>query len=249
MCNHHRWEANQSLKAALLRKGRPCQGTFQPGHKVAYFRARTATGDGEGSAKGYAPSTASRSGGVQIRTIWSLEKFGRDLQLQPRAFRHSDRPVPASDRKRAMVTTLWQERGKRAFCTSTGDSCAPEASRSDTPIVVPASDQRVLQQLEDSAPAALDDLTKHAVVDDPAKNAGNELSAPAPATPVAPEASEQQAPRPRPMFTPNSSGHHGSQGEGHVSRSRRFGCRQPSSARTGSSFRTFTSWAARTSSC
>ena len=107
------------------------------------FRARTVTGDGKGSAEGY------RQG-----IVLALD---RDLQLRPRAFRHSDRPVPASDQRvlqqlkdsaPAAATGTgrphqarrggqpwqrlhqarrggrpWQERGRRAFCASTGDSC------------------------------------------------------------------------------------------------------------------------------
>ena len=53
MKNHHAFEAHEALRAALLRKSRPYRGTFSPGQKIAYFRARTATGDGEGSAEGY----------------------------------------------------------------------------------------------------------------------------------------------------------------------------------------------------
>ena len=106
MCNHHRWEANQSLRAALLRKGRPYRGTFQPGQKVAYFRARTATGDGEGGyrqgivlASDRNPSSnvalniwiqtgpphLRRAGMVESRRgrFGGLEKFGPGLAAAP----------------------------------------------------------------------------------------------------------------------------------------------------------------------
>ena len=52
MLNHHQFKANQALRVALLRKSRPYRGTFYPGQKVAYYRVRTAAGDGEGSAGG-----------------------------------------------------------------------------------------------------------------------------------------------------------------------------------------------------
>ncbi|CAE7226683.1 unnamed protein product [Symbiodinium sp. CCMP2592] len=136
MNNHHEFEANQALRSALLRKSRPYRGEFYPGQKIAYFRKRTAAGDGEGTVEGYRQGIVvsldrnpnsnvaanlwirnSRGRLVQAspeqcRPVfgeewWSpdpadlevLRKFDKDVQLHPRAFRHSDHPGPADDRQ------------------------------------------------------------------------------------------------------------------------------------------------------
>ncbi|CAE7832499.1 unnamed protein product [Symbiodinium sp. CCMP2592] len=112
MINRHEYEASQALRAALLRvKAAPI--------KVAYYRKRTAAGDGEGTVEGYRqgivlaldrnPSSNvavniwirnSRGRLVQCSPEQDLEvlrKSDKELQIHPRAFRPVDRPGLESD--------------------------------------------------------------------------------------------------------------------------------------------------------
>ena len=87
MVNHHEYEASQALRAALLRKGRPYRGEFYPGQKVAYFRKRSATQDGEGSLEGYRQGVVlslDRNPSSNVAAnIWIRNSRGRLVQASP----------------------------------------------------------------------------------------------------------------------------------------------------------------------
>ncbi|CAE7296335.1 unnamed protein product [Symbiodinium sp. KB8] len=52
MAQYIRFEYDSTLRAALLRKGRPFRGPFEVGQRVAYYRARNQL-DGQGTLEGY----------------------------------------------------------------------------------------------------------------------------------------------------------------------------------------------------
>ncbi|CAE7255028.1 PSMC3, partial [Symbiodinium sp. CCMP2456] len=87
MINHHEYEASQALRAALLRKSRPYRGEFYPGQKVAYYRKRTATGDGEGTLEGYRQGVVlslDRNPSSNIAAnLWIRNSRGRLVQASP----------------------------------------------------------------------------------------------------------------------------------------------------------------------
>ena len=73
MAQFHRFEYDNALRAALLRKPRPFRGPFHEGQRVAYFRQKNAM-DGEGSLEGY------RQGiivAVDGNTLWIRNNRGR----------------------------------------------------------------------------------------------------------------------------------------------------------------------------
>ena len=79
MIEHHRFEANQGLRTALLRKVRPYRGPFEVGQKVAYYRARNAL-DGEGTVEGYRQGVVLALDSSSSGNIWLRNSRGRVVQ-------------------------------------------------------------------------------------------------------------------------------------------------------------------------
>ncbi|CAE7222193.1 unnamed protein product [Symbiodinium sp. CCMP2456] len=182
MRNHHTYEAHEALRAALLRKSRPYRGAFYPGQKVAYYRMRTATGDGEGTAEGYRQGVVlaldrNPSSNVAVN-IWLRNDRGRLVQCSPEQCRPvcGEQEWWAPDPSDLEVLKNCDEELR----------IHPRAFRTPSARPAPQVDRGVLRDLEHEHAAA----RPHAEADLPAENeddartvldpAGNPISAEAP---------------------------------------------------------------------
>ena len=72
MAQYIRFEYDSTLRAALLRKGRPFRGPFEVGQRVAYYRARNQL-DGQGTLEGYRQGVIvaldGPNGNIWVRTL------------------------------------------------------------------------------------------------------------------------------------------------------------------------------------
>ncbi|CAE7353272.1 GIP [Symbiodinium sp. CCMP2592] len=183
LMNHHRYEAHESLRAALLRNSRPYRGTFEPGQKVAYFRKSTQTGDGEGSIEGYRQGIVlaldrNPSSNV-VANIWIRNSRGRIVQCSP----EQCRPIAGEQE-------WWVPDAQDLEVLKNCDEdlrIHPRAFRVPDDRPSPADDKRLLDKA-----AEKDGETKATDAFD--------LGSPVPATPVAPGTPSLLAPRPAPFL-------------------------------------------------
>ncbi|OLP82986.1 Guanylate kinase [Symbiodinium microadriaticum] len=116
MAQYIRFEYDSTLRAALLRKGRPFRGPFEVGQRIAYYRARNQL-DGQGTLEGYRQGVIvaldGPNGNLWVRTMrgqcrvvpphaeeewWQpgqqdldlLKNFEEELPRHPLAFRADD---------------------------------------------------------------------------------------------------------------------------------------------------------------
>ena len=92
MVQHHRFEADQGLRTALLRKSRPHRGHLDVGQKVAYYRAKNSF-DGEGSVEGYRQGTILALDEGVTGNVWVKNNRGRIVQVA----REQCRPVAGEE--------------------------------------------------------------------------------------------------------------------------------------------------------
>jgi len=73
------YEFDQSLRKAMLRKGRPFRGPLEIGQKIAYYRHRTQM-DGEGSVEGYRQGMIIGLDPGPTGSVWIRDSRGRIVQ-------------------------------------------------------------------------------------------------------------------------------------------------------------------------
>ncbi|CAE7664233.1 GIP [Symbiodinium sp. CCMP2592] len=177
--NHHRFEAHEAIRNALLRKSRPYRGTFTPGQKIAYYRKATQTGDGEGSIEGYRQGIVlalDRNPSSNVAAnLWIRNSRGRIVQCAP----EQCRPIAGEQE-------WWTPDEQDLEVLKNCDEdlrIHPRAFRAvDRP--GPATDRELLEQ-----PAAEELQQPSAVVPPSPFNFGS----PVPGTPVAPATPSGQA--------------------------------------------------------
>lgn len=73
------YEFNQTLRKAMLRKGRPYRGPLEVGQRVAYFRHKTQL-DGEGTVEGYRQGLIIGLDPGPTGSVWIRNSRGRVIQ-------------------------------------------------------------------------------------------------------------------------------------------------------------------------
>ena len=192
LMNHHRYEAHESLRTALLRKSRPYRGAFTPGQKVAYYRKSSQMGDGEGSIEGYRQGIVlaldrNPSSNVAVN-IWIRNSRGRLVQCSPEQCR------PIAGEQEWWVP---DEQDLEVLKNCDEDlRIHPRAFRAVGDRPSPADDRSLLDKS-----AEMDKSLNELPADDPSKlDAAFDFGSPVPATPVAPATPTAQAPRPTPLL-------------------------------------------------
>ncbi|CAE7400233.1 FMN2 [Symbiodinium sp. KB8] len=178
LMNHHRYEAHESLRTALLRKSRPYRGAFTPGQKVAYYRKSSQMGDGEGSIEGYRQGIVlaldrNPSSNVAVN-IWIRNSRGRLVQCSPEQCR------PIAGEQEWWVP---DEQDLEVLKNCDEDlRIHPRAFRAVGDRPSPADDRSLLDKS-----AEMDKSLNELPADDSSKlDAAFDFGSPVPATPVAP---------------------------------------------------------------
>ena len=107
MCNHHRWEANQSLRAALLRKGRPY--TAQPGQEGGLLQGSRRHWRRQRKLRGLPPGHRPRFGSQCRLQYVAFNIFGSaTLAVALCSVRQSKFALSTANRSGVQTRTTWR---------------------------------------------------------------------------------------------------------------------------------------------
>ena len=153
------YDFNQSLRRAMLRKGRPWRGPLEVGQRVAYFRHRTVL-DGEGTSEGYRQGLIIGLDPGPSGSVWLRNNKGRVVQAareQIRSVEGEELWIPNSDDIRSLqdLEIDLADKHARAFNQSGPTSAADRRIADQIDVTLDPSGAPISPELAISPPAIL----------------------------------------------------------------------------------------------